>query len=701
MLYRKLSPAEITQLKSQNCDAENWDRISVHPDFSPEYVHNAHFSGDIRLGVFESTFTLEGGIRKHSGIDHAILHNCDLEDNVLIEHVQNYIANYTIGAGSLIANVDRLVVDKRSTFGNGVEAAVLNETGGREVKINDKLSAHVAYILALYRHRPELISKINTMIDFYSGKHSSDRGEIGKNVTICNVGLIRNVRIGDNTCIEGACRLENGSINSNESDPVHIGFGVIAEDFIICSGSKLEDSAMISRCFVGQACQLGHSYSASDSLFFSNCHGENGEACAIFAGPYTVTHHKSTLLIAGMFSFMNAGSGSNQSNHMYKLGPIHQGIIERGGKTTSDSYILWPAKIGAFSLIMGRHYRNSDTSDMPFSYLIENNDGTVLVPGINLKSVGTIRDAQKFPKRDKRKDPNQLDQINFNLLSPFTVQKMFRAISILNDLQEHCGKTSEFYTYQSCRITNSALKKGLKLYDIAIKKFLGNSIISRLEGHTSSVETIRQRLKPDSDIGLGNWRDIGGVLMPKQAVDELLDGIESGRFTRLQAINDYIKEAHRNYYSYEWTWAWDKIQSYYDVAIETITPEDIIRIVEDWKQAVVGLDKVIYEDAKKEFSLSSRTGFGADGSQDDQQMDFEYVRGNFDKNPFVATLLEHIERKTNLGNRVIDELAKKGFEVDRKKIVIKDSVKEVGSYKATVKLHKEVSVEIPFEVISE
>jgi large subunit ribosomal protein L9 len=51
--------------------------------------------------------------------------------------------------------------------------------------------------------------------------------------------------------------------------------------------------------------------------------------------------------------------------------------------------------------------------------------------------------------------------------------------------------------------------------------------------------------------------------------------------------------------------------------------------------------------------------------------------------------------------QIADELAKKGFEVDRKTIVIKDPVKEVGSYKATLKLHKEVSVEIPFEVVSE
>ena len=51
--------------------------------------------------------------------------------------------------------------------------------------------------------------------------------------------------------------------------------------------------------------------------------------------------------------------------------------------------------------------------------------------------------------------------------------------------------------------------------------------------------------------------------------------------------------------------------------------------------------------------------------------------------------------------QIAEELAKKGFEVDRKIIFIKDSVKEIGSYKAQVRLHKEVSVEIPFEVISE
>ena len=56
----------------------------------------------------------------------------------------------------------------------------------------------------------------------------------------------------------------------------------------------------------------------------------------------------------------------------------------------------------------------------------------------------------------------------------------------------------------------------------------------------------------------------------------------------------------------------------------------------------------------------------------------------------------------SVGNiQIAEALAKLGHEVDRKIIVVKDAVKEVGSYKAVVKLHKEVSVEIPFEVVAE
>lgn len=657
--YRKLTEDEIQRLKNQSCLADDWEMVSVDERFTTEYVHHTRFSGKVKLGVFQSEFILPGGIKKHSGLRHVTLHNVILGDNCCIENIQNYIANYEIGNNTFIENVDIILVDSVSKFGNGVEAAVLNETGGREVFISDKLSAQQAYIMALYRHRPELIRRMKEITDFYSNKHASDMGWIGNYAQIINTGSIKNVKIGDHSHIEGACRLENGSINSNETAPVHIGHNVICEDFIISSGSHVDDGTVLSRCFIGQSCQLGHNYSASDSLFFCNCQGENGEACAIFAGPFTVTHHKSTLLIAGMFSFMNAGSGSNQSNHMYKLGPIHQGTLERGAKTTSDSYILWPARVGAFSLVMGRHVNHADTSNLPFSYLIEQGNTTYLIPGVNLRSVGTIRDAQKWPKRDKRKDTNILDCINYNLLSPYTIQKMFKGRSILQGLRKVSGETSEIYSYQSAKIKNSSLNKGIKYYEIAIHKFLGNSIIKRLENiNFKNDEEIRERLKPDTEIGIGEWVDISGLIAPKSEVDKLLCGIENGELNRLRCINERFENMHKNYYTYEWTWAYHKIQEFYGLDPEKITADDITDLVNVWKDAVVGLDRMVYEDARKEFSLSSMTGFGADGSRDDMKQDFEQVRGDFESNPFVTAVLKHIEEKSALGDELISRIAR-------------------------------------------
>ena len=655
--YRRLTEDEVLQLKSQSCLADDWGNVSVAEGFNCEYVHHTRFSGEVKLGVFDAEFTLPGGIRKHSGLRHVTLHNVTVGDNCCIENIQNYIANYEIGNDTFIENVDIILVDRLTTFGNGVEATVLNETGGREVLINDKLSAHQAYILALYRHRPELISRMKAITDYYSNKHASTVGSIGDHVMILNTGSIRNVRIGDYCHICGTCRLTNGSINSNVTAPVHIGHGVICDDFIISSGSDVDDGTMLSRCFVGQACKLGHNYSASDSLFFSNCQGENGEACAIFAGPFTVTHHKSTLLIAGMFSFMNAGSGSNQSNHMYKLGPIHQGIVERGSKTTSDSYILWPARIGAFSLVMGRHHHHSDTSDIPFSYLIEKDDETYLVPGINLRSVGTIRDAQKWPKRDKRTDPDRLDMINYNLLSPYTIQKMLKAVDILKNLQALVGETSEIYYYQNTRIKGSSLRNALNFYGMAINKFFGNSLIKRLEGTTyCSMEEVWEQLRPTESKGSGEWLDLAGLILPREPLEALLQDIEQGEIASLEDVECFFRLVHGRYYSLEWTWAYEMIERYYGVDLRSISAAEIIDLVRRWQECVIRLDEMLYEDARKEFSLTSMIGFGVDGSNKEKQQDFEGVRGDFVNNPFVTAVQEHIVNKRALGDELIERL---------------------------------------------
>lgn len=657
MKYRPLTPIEIEQLQAQDCSAKDWSAIEVAEHFDARYVRDTNFSGFNRLGVFDKETMLPGGLTVHSGIYHATLHNCEIGNNARLYNVHNYIANYCIGDNTCIENVNAILVDGRSTFGNGVRVPVMNEGGGREIPIFNELSASLAYILTLYRHRPKMIKQLEQQIDAYAEQQASERGRIGRDVRILNCGSIKNVQIGDCAELIGVSRLKNGTINSNPQAPVYLGSGVKCTDFIIASGVKIGDSTLVDKCFVGQGCVFDKHYSAGESLFFSNCQGMHGEACAIFAGPYTVTHHKSTLLIAGLFSFLNAGSGSNQSNHMYKLGPIHQGIAERGTKTTSDSYLLWPSKIGAFSLVMGRHTHHADTSELPFSYLIENNSETYIVPGANLRTVGTIRDAQKWPKRDNRKDPKKLDQINFNLLSPYTVQKMWHGREVLTQVAEQAGSPQEVYDYKNCKIRHSSLHHGINLYTIGIQKFLGNSLISRLEDKPlHSMADVYAALQPNVEVGLGNWVDLAGLIVPKHAVSALLDEIEQQKHS-LSDVQSIFEHMHQQYYEYEWVWALDKLEQVWGCPWTQVTLSQLRETVEQWKEAVVTLDKMVYEDARKEFNLNSQTGFGVDGDSKQAEADFEEVRGSFESNAFVQAVLKHIERKSALGDKILKQLS--------------------------------------------
>ncbi len=656
MNYRSLTSLEIEQLQQQFCIADDWNNIQVLEGFNPLYVREVSFSGQIRLGKFEKSVDLPGGISVHSGIFKACLHNTTVANNVYIREIHNYIANYHIGEDSHIENTNLIVVNEKTSFGNGVRVPVMNEGGGREVPIFDGLSAHLAYILTVYRHDLKVIKNLQTRIDAYADSQKSVIGIIGKSVRIVNCGAITNVRIGDHAILDGVATLKNGTVNSHKEAPVHVGYGVACDEFILSSGVRISDSTLISRCFVGQGSILDKHFSAVDSLFFANCHGSHGEAIAVFAGPYTVSHHKATLLIAGMFSFFNAGSGSNQSNHLYKLGPVHQGVVERGCKATSDSYLLWPARIGAFTLVMGRHTKHSNTSDLPFSYLIENAGESYLVPGANLRSVGTIRDAQKWSKRDTRKDSHKLDQLNLNLWNPYTIQQVMKGLVILENLQQQSPETTEEYNYNNCIIRRSSLVNGISLYKMAIFIFLGNSFIDRLKNsHFDTIHQLREQLTPTTQSGSGEWSDLSGLLVPRNEISLLMEDLSADALT-LDEIQSRFESLQLNYTDYSWTWSYHKLLAYWEKSIVEVTLEDFINLVEASKNASISLDSMLYLDAQKEFDQNSHVGFGMDGDDVQKTQDFEAVRGTLKSNPFVRQLLNHSEEQSQLAEEMIARL---------------------------------------------
>ena len=569
-----------------------------------------------------------------------------------IAGVKNLV-RYDIAADVVIENMASLAVSGETRFGNGAEIEVINEGGGRTTMIFDRMSSQIAYLQALYRHDSVFITELRRMIHEYVDGKKADRGTIGQGARILHAGRIHNVSVGENTTISGALHLEEGTIVSNAHDPVFIGEGVIAKSFIIQSGSRVDGSASLDDCFVGQGVRIGRQFSAENSCFFANTEGFHGEACSIFAGPYTVTHHKSTLLIAGLFSFYNAGSGSNQSNHMYKLGPVHQGILERGAKTGSYSYLMWPCRVGAFTSVIGKHASNFDTTDFPFSYILESDGKSILIPGANLTTVGTKRDSDKWPARDRRNDPEKLDLIHFELFSPYTIGKIVRGIDVLKSLDQAISSDHDLVEHLGVMIPRSKLSDFVQTYETAVRVYMGNELVKRLEAFpdATSISEIRKKLFSDRPEALGSWVDMSGLLGPAAVVEQLMESVRTGCISTLDDLIRRLKHIHADYEANAWTWCVDLIQKRLGIDFSKLKKNHLIQIIKDWKRSSLDFVSLILEDAEKEFSQKSRIGYGIDGDEKVVNKDFEAVQGRFDENPFILQLREESQR--------VDERAQK------------------------------------------
>ncbi len=642
-MYRRLSKQEIESLEARGCTAKNWSSVEVKDPFNTGRLKNVTFSGAVKLGTNFGETDFGDGFLKPSGIYNCFVQNCSIGNSTFLSNIGT-LANYNIGNNSAIENVGTLRVKGKTTFGNGHEIEILNEGGGRELPIFDRLSAQIAYLLVIYRHNPELIAELKKVISSYVRECESEKGKIGNHTKILHTKTIENVNIGEYAFIRGASLLEEGTIKSNEPAPVFIGENVNASHFIALSGSKIDSGAMLTSTFVGQGVQIGKQYTAENSAFFANSEAFHGEACSIFAGPYTVTHHKSTLLIAGLFSFYNAGSGTNQSNHMYKLGPLHQGIVERGSKTGSFSYMLWPCRVGVFSVVMDKHPGNFDTSEFPFSYISLENGKSVLTPAMNLFTVGTTRDSKKWPSRDRRTDPEKYDLIHFDLLNPYTAGKILAGAKLLAQLNENTPKTREYVAYKGIQINRLMLRTSKRYYELALNVYLSGELVKRLQNSSfENLEDIHRILAPKTEKTANRWIDLAGMLAEKTEVDKLISRIVAREIQNVEELQSRLKIIFNNYEKNSWEWCAAVLKSWKKVEVSRLTKTELIQLIEEWKNSRIKFNKMILKDAEKEFDPLSHIGFGLDGDEAEVQKDFKNIRGNYSTNKFVAGLKKENE----------------------------------------------------------
>ncbi len=652
--------AQIEQLTAQGCSATDWSTLVLDPGVELSRIRNAHFAGRVTVGPNQGQVTVDG-VELPCGIFDATVADCVIGANVRIARIGSVVARYHIADGAVVQDVAALTCDAGSTFGAGTELDAVNEGGGRLVRLVPELSAQTAYVQAFRRHSDPLRNGMAALVDAEVNAARRDHGVVGTHARVLHCGQVRNVVIGPHAVVRGASLLEDGTILSCAEHPTVVGEAVQARHFVIAEGAAVTSGALLDKVFVGQACKVGKQFSAEHALFFANCEAFHGEAVSIFAGPYTVTHHKGTLLIAAGFSFYNAGSGTNQSNHMYKLGPVHQGVFERGTKTGSFAYVLHETHVGPFSVIIGKHYTNINTPDLPFSYIHESDGKSEIVPGMNLLSVGTVRDGEKWPKRDGRKVPVRRDLISFGVFTPYTVEKMRAGRTVLQQLHDTTPKDKAVVHYGGVAIKRLLFKNCSRYYAQAVTRYLNGRIFDRIEGATAASWPEVQRAL-HAGAGLRDpfaWTDVGGLLLPVERLRAIEAEIASGSLKSLADVDRRFAAAAAAYEQDEWEYVCAAFAQEHGFAPHVMSREQAQELLAAYDAAASFLHAKVADDSRKEFDTFARIGFGLGMSDDERMAEFTAVRGSAETNGVVqklvteqAAMAERSRRLTELLGRL-------------------------------------------------
>jgi len=525
---RQLEDEEITILEEQGCTAEDWSRIFVDDEFTTGSIHNVKFYGTVTLGAFIDSIIVDDGHYRRPGITNAVLRDVTIGDNCLIENVSGYISGCVIGNSCQISNVGII-----SSTGEGVprniEISVLNENGENNVVIFDGLTAQLAYLMIQN-------SKVYKMVKAETSPNDTapQTCEIGEHVHISFCRELNNVIINDYCEVEGASRISNTILLSSERSSTYIGSDVIIENSVVANGASVTDGSKAYNCYIGESSHIGKGFIAESSLFFSNTVMECGEARAAFCGPFTVSRFKSAMLASGIFSFHYAGNHTQQANNIYKMGSVHWGTFDRGCKTFPGSIIYWPARIGAYSIAGGEITEHPDLRTLPFSKITNREGATYIEPGVTLCSAGLWQDVNRWSKRDTRPEEERRDIINTDFLNPYIIQKVIDGKELLQRIVTEQGDDEEDYTLEQCYIERTALLRGIRLYDMAIKLF-----IHRV--------TERGLINDEDEFNADQWLDLEGLLAPRNEIVRLLQDVENGTIDNTAGIIESLEEMSRQY----------------------------------------------------------------------------------------------------------------------------------------------------------
>jgi hypothetical protein len=252
-----------------------------------------------------------------------------------------------------------------------------------------------------------------------------------------------------------------------------------------------------------------------------------------------------------------------------------------------------PAAEGEYTTILGRHTKHHDTSAFPFSYLIENQGISTLLPGFALRSYGIVRDIEKWRTRDNRKV--RRDIISYNEYNPYITSKVMRAIELLERQIAEAGQSEQWH-YNNTTIKRGAAQRGLALYKSYLTAALG-AMLSTGEADMMAISSVTER-----------WVDLAGQYVSTEWLERVLESCGSAA-----DIGTALLEHHKLYDNFAYSWAVSALSKLLGRVAEI---EDITAAIAAGREAHNAMRATTEADRLADIGPLMSVGYGTDSDDE-------------------------------------------------------------------------------------
>ena len=508
--YRNLTTGEIERLERQGNSAEDWGAVRVSEPFCTECVRNSTFEGAVSLGAIAAERHTEGDLSLREGIFNSTLCNTTVGDHPAIHNVR-MLSGYTVGNNVMLFNIDEMTCNADPQKAVWLEP--MNENGGRRILPFGGMTIGDAYLWARYRGHKGLMDRLE---QFTYDLLGTDEGRYG--------------RVGDYCIVKNTKSVHNVILRSSESDRTVVDSCIVLSDGVVGYGCTLEYGVIAVRFLLGEHVHLEFGLRLNDTVVGDNSTLARCEVGNSIIFPAHEQHHNNSFLIAGLIMGQSniAAGGTIGSNH---------------NSRTADNEIaagrgFWPglccsfkhsSRFASYCLLAKADYPAELDIKLPFA-LVNNNtakDQLEVMPAYwwmyNMYAMD--RNSKKFAKRDKRKLKAQ--HIEFDNLAPDTAEEILHGMELLRGWMKVSDGTvyADGMEKGKRRTVILKAKEGLKAYE----EMLVFYAMKTLEGGQLPVAGGRYEKE---------WVNIGGQLVAKPDMEQLIADVENGAIGSWQQLHD-------------------------------------------------------------------------------------------------------------------------------------------------------------------